>query len=87
MTTLITNDLTASQALDSKAMAELTGGSEWHQLYKYSVLSAWSGYSYVTGSNQGLTFHDGYLSRHSKEWWKRTRVETEYSYWDHFVRI
>ena len=36
---------------------------------------------------QGLTFHDGYLSRHTYEGWKRQRTQTEYSYWDHYVRI
>jgi hypothetical protein len=35
----------------------------------------------------GTTFHDGYLTKQYNEGWKRTRTQTEYSYWDHFVRV
>jgi hypothetical protein len=87
MTTLILSDLAVSEALDRKAMAELKGGSEWELYSSWISTGAWSGYSQMFSSYVGITFHDGYLSRQTYEGWKRTRVQTEYSYWNHFVRI
>ncbi|MDY6949648.1 MAG: hypothetical protein SXG53_28560 [Pseudomonadota bacterium] len=87
MTTLNLGDLSLSQALDRKSMSELRGGGEWHLRSSFVASGAWSGYSYVSGQYQGLTFHDNYLSRHTYETWKRTRTQTEYSYWDHFVKL
>ena len=46
-----------------------------------------SSYSRRYQSYVGTTFHDGYLSRQYREGWKRTRVQTEYSTWNHFVRV
>ena len=87
MTTLITNDLNASQALDRTAMADLKGGADWHLLSSFVSTGAWGAYQQMFSNYQGITFHDGYLSRHTYEGWKRQRTQTEYSYWDHFVRI
>ena len=87
MNTLQLNDLNRSEALDRKSMTELTGAGAWHQRGATYYNGAWSGYSFVNSQYQGLTYHDGYLSRHTYETWKRTRVQTEYSFWDHFVRV
>ena len=87
MTTLNLGDLSLSQALDRKSMAELRGGAQ-RQLRSCLVASgARRGYSYVSGQYQGPTVHDNSLSRHTYETWKRTRTQTEYSYWDHFVKL
>ena len=87
MTTLNLNDLKVSEALDRKSMAELTGAGEWHLRSSFVSTGAWSGYSLVSSQYRGILFHDGYLSRHTYETWKRTRTQTEYSYWDHFVKV
>jgi hypothetical protein len=88
MTTLTLNDLDLSQALDRKSMAELTGGGDWNLRSSFISTGAWSNYSQMFSSYVGLTYaHDGYLSRQTYEGWKRTRTQTEYSYWDHFVRV
>ena len=87
MTTLQLNDLNLSQALDRKAMTELTGGYEWHLRSSYVATGSWSGYTQFSSQYQGITLHDNYWSRHTYEGWKRTRTQTEYSYWDHFVRV
>ena len=88
MTTINLNDLPLSQALDRKSMTELTGGSEWHLRSSFISDGAWSNYQQTFSSYVGLTYaHDGYLSRQTYEGWKRTRTQTEYSYWDHFVRV
>ena len=87
MTTLNLNDLTLSQALDRKSMTELTGAGDWHLRSSFISTGSWSGYTQMFSSYVGQTFHDGYLSRQTYEGWKRTRTETEYSYWDHFVRV
>lgn len=87
MTNLKLNDLNLSQALDRTAMTELTGGGEWHLRSSFVSTGSWSGYSRMFSQYVGQTYHDGYLSRHTYEGWKRTRTQTEYSYWDHFVRV
>jgi hypothetical protein len=87
MTILAISDLAASEALDRQAMADIKGGSEWHLSSSWISTGAWSGYSQMFSSYVGITFHDGYLSRQTYEGWKRTRTQTEYSYWDHFVRV
>ena len=45
MTTLNLNDLNLSQALDRKAMTELTGGAEWHLRSSFISTGSWSGYT------------------------------------------
>jgi hypothetical protein len=87
MTTLNIADLNTSQALDMKAMNEVTGRGEWHQRSSFVTTGAWSGYSAMYYNYVGTTFHDGYLVRQYDGGYKRTRTQTEYSYWDHFVRI
>ena len=87
MTTLNFSDLSLSQALDRKALTDIKGGSEWEYISSFVYTGAWSGYSQMFSSYVGITFHDGYLSRQTYEGWKRTRVQTEYSYWNHFVRV
>ena len=68
-------------------MAELTGGAEWHLRSSYISTGSWSGYTQMFKTYIGQTYHDGYLSKQTYEGWKRTRTQTEYSYWDHFVRV
>ena len=88
MTTITLNDLDLSQALDRKSMTELTGGAEWHLRSSFISTGAWSNYQQFYNQYVGLTYaHDGYLSRQTYEGFKRTRTQTEYSYWDHFVRV
>ena len=87
MNTLNLNDLSLSQALDRKAMTQLTGAGDWHLRSSSIATGSWSGYTQTFSQYVGQTFHDGYLSRQTYEGWKRTRTQTEYSYWDHFVRV
>ncbi|MBL8267716.1 hypothetical protein [Steroidobacter sp.] len=87
MNALNLNDLNVSQALDRKSMAELTGAGDWHLRSSFISTGSWSGYTQMFSQYVGTTFHDGYLSRQTYEGWKRTRTQTEYSYWDHFVRV
>ena len=85
--TLNLNDLNISQVLDRKSMTELKGGSDWHLQSSFISTGSWSGYTQTFSTYIGQTFHDGYLSRQTYEGWKRSRTQTEYSYWDHFVRV
>ena len=87
MTALAITDLNLGKDLDSQALASISGKGEWHKISSAIYTGAWSGYSRYSYSYQGITFHDGYLSRKSVEGWKRTRVQTEYSTWNHFVRV
>lgn len=84
MMTLPLNDLVCSEALDHKTMVELKGGE---RRLRYAVIV--NGPTTVTVTSQflGLTFHDGYLSRHTLDMYKRTTIQTEYSYWDNFIRV
>jgi hypothetical protein len=87
MNALNISDLGTSQALDIKAMSDIKGGAEWHQRSSFISTGGWSGYSAMYYNYVGTTFHDGYLVRQYDGGYKRTRTQTEYSYWDHFVRI
>ena len=80
-------DLKSSQALDIQAMNEIQGRGDWHMRSSSVSTGGWSGYSAMYYNYVGTTFHDGYLVRQYDGGYKRTRVQTEYSYWDHFVRI
>jgi hypothetical protein len=87
MTTLNIADLDTSQALDRKALSEVTGRGDWHMRSSFVSTGSWSGYTQMFSNYIGTTFHDGYLSRQTYEGWQRSRTQTEYSYWDHFVRV
>ena len=87
MTTLNLTDLNISQALDRKALSDVRGRGDWHLKSSFVSTGSWSGYTQTFSSYIGTTFHDNYLSRQYYEGWKRTRTQTEYSYWDHFVRV
>ena len=80
-------DLIVSKDLDRAAMTAIVGRGEWHQRSATVDTGAWSGYVSTFKTYIGQTFHDGYLSKQYNEGWKRTRTQTEYSYWDHFVRV
>ena len=88
--TLNITDLPSSEILDRKACAEVKGRGDWHLLQllrqhrRVERLLARCTTNYV-----GTTFHDGYLSRHvfRRLVTSATRTQTEYSYWDHFVRV
>ena len=87
MNALAIIDLNIDNQLDSQALASITGKGEWHQTSSFISTGSWSSYSRRYANYQGITFHDGYLSRKYKEGWKRTRTQTEYSYWDHYVKV
>lgn len=87
MNTLQINDLELSDALDRKSMSELSGGSAYHLRGATVYSGAWSGYTLMSAQYQGYAIHDGGWARKYSETWRRTRVQTEYSYWDHFVKI
>jgi hypothetical protein len=85
--TITLDNLSVSTDLDRAALVAIKGGSEWNQRSSGVVTNDWSAYSNMYKSYVGTTFHDGYLTRQYNEGWKRTRAQTEYSYWDHFVRV
>ena len=85
MNTLSINDISVSEALDRAAMTELNGGSAWHYKGANVYTGAWSGYTLMSKQYQGYVAHDGGYDHKYAEVWRRTRVQTEYSYWDHFV--
>ena len=87
MTTLALVDITASQALDCKAMAALRGGAQDHLAYKYTSYSAWSSMSRFYQQRIGYTWHDGYLTNHYYEGWQKQRTEYETSYWNRYYRV
>jgi hypothetical protein len=87
MATLTIDDLNVSTELDSAALADIKGKGAWHLTGKSVTTGSWGGYSLRYKNYQGILFHDGYLSRHYKEGWKRTRVQIEYSNWNHYVRV
>ena len=58
-----------------------------HLLSSFVNTGSWGNYTRMYANYVGTTFHDGYLSRHYSEGWQRQRTQTEYSYWDHFVRV
>jgi hypothetical protein len=81
---IMASGIIRSEALDHKTMVELTGGE---RRLRYAVVV--NGPTSVTVTSQflGLTFHDGYLSRHTLDTYKRRTIQTEYSYWDNFIRM
>ncbi|HEY0683225.1 MAG TPA: hypothetical protein VGD45_12910 [Steroidobacter sp.] len=87
MNTLSLNDLSCSEALDRASMGELAGAGPYHLTGLAYYNGAWSGYTLMSAQYQYTTIHDGYWARKYSETWRRTRVQTEYSYWNHFVRI
>jgi hypothetical protein len=87
MTALAINDLSIGKELDSQALANIFGKGEWHRYSVSIATGSWSNYSNRYKTYQGTVFHDGFLSKWYKEGWKRTRVQTEYSYWDHYVKV
>ena len=64
----------------------MKGRGEWHLLSSFVDTGSSGNYTRMYANYVGTTFHDGYLSRHYSEGWQRQRTQTEYSYWDHFVR-
>ena len=87
MNMIAMNDLSISQDLDQAARAAISGGAEWTLNSTYVDQGTWSGYSLSYKNYVGQTFHDGYLCKETNEGWKRTRTQTEYSNWEHFVRV
>jgi hypothetical protein len=87
MTALAINDLNMGNELDRQALASIAGKGEWHKIGSSVSTGSWSGYKFRYATYKGITFHDGYLSRHTVEGWKRTRTQTEYSTWNHYVKI
>ena len=87
MNTLALNDLSISKNLDRAALTAVKGGSEFHLRSSSSSLSAWSYDTLLSKDYVGTTWHDGYLSKQYTEGYKRTRTETQYRSYDHFVRI
>jgi hypothetical protein len=87
MNALSLNDLTVSKDLDRAALVAIKGGSDWNLRSTSIGTTEWSAYSNMYKSYVGTTFHDGYLTKQYNEGWKRTRTQSEYSYWDHFVRV
>ena len=84
MMTLPVNDLARSEALDRRAMTQLKGGE---RRLRYAVIVNGPWHVEVSSQYLGLAFHDGYLSRHMLDTYKRTRTQTEYSYYDVFTRV
>ena len=80
-------DLNVAADLDNQAMATIAGAGAWHRRSVSLVTGSFGAYKLRYKNYQGIKFHDGYLSRHYIEGWKRSRTQTEYSTWDHFVRV
>jgi hypothetical protein len=87
MTALALIDLNMGKELDSQALASISGQGAWHKTGSSISTGSWSGYSLRYKNYQGILFHDGYLSRKYTEGWKRTRTQTEYSSWNHYVKV
>ena len=87
MNAIALNDLSISSNLDRAAMTAIKGGSEWNLRSSASVMSGWSYDTLISNQYVGQTFHDGYLSKQTIEGYKRTRTETQYRTYDHFVRV
>ena len=87
MSTVMINDLPMNKELDREAMAELSGRGKWHLISSSIVTGNWGSYSKRFSQYQGTTFHDGYLQRKYYEGWKRERTQTEYSYWNKYVKV
>ena len=87
MNAIALQDLNVSKELDQAALAEVLGGGSWHKISSSISTGSWSSYSRRYQTYIGTTFHDGYLARKYREGWKRTRKQTEYSTWYHYVRV
>jgi hypothetical protein len=87
MNIIATNDLSISSNLDRAAMSAVKGGGEFALRSSYNTLSAWSYDTLLSKEYQGQKFNDGYLSKHYIEGYKRTRTETNYRTFDHFVKV
>jgi len=81
------NDLAISQDLDNQAMSTVKGAGAWHRRYAVMSTGRFGAYQRTSVSYRGIKFHDGYLQRHYIEGWKRSRTQTEYSSWDHYVKV
>ena len=81
------NDLNIAADLDVAAQAEVQGAGAWHLISRSVSTGSWGAYSLRYKQYKGILFHDGYLSRHFVEGWKRQRTQTEYTRWNHYVRI
>ena len=81
------NDLTVSNELDSNAMNAISGAGAWHRRYAFIRTSRWGSFRRTSKRYMGQKFHDGYLQKHYIEGWKRSRTQTEYSSWDHYVKV
>jgi hypothetical protein len=88
MAALTLVDLETTQALNCKAMSALKGRGEWH-LYRTEIYlgRSWSGYCQILKWDLGETVHDGYKARLYFEGYTRQKVDTEFTYWNHYVRI
>jgi len=85
MNTLAISDLAISSALDRKALAKVVGGDTWIRNSVSTGYSAWtwqrtSYYKFTDNAQVNGKRHIG-----SFENWQRTRTETEYSNWTHYV--
>ncbi|MEM9624469.1 MAG: hypothetical protein AAF993_22705 [Pseudomonadota bacterium] len=80
-------DLAVSQDLDSQAMNAVQGAGAWHKRYSFISTGSWGAYKRTSVNYRGIKFHDGYLHRHYIEGWKRSRTQTEYSSWNHYVKV
>ncbi len=87
MNALAITDINNAIELDNAAVAAVKGSGMWHLKSSSVVTGNWGAYQQLSSVQQGITFHDGYLSRHYVEGWKRQRTQTEYSTWDKFVKI
>ena len=81
------NDLSIANDLDSQAMNTVSGAGAWHRRYAFIRTGSFGSYSRTSKRYQGIKFHDGYLHRHYVEGWKRSRTQTEYSSWNHYVKV
>lgn len=87
MNALAIIDIDTSNELDNAAVAEVNGSGTWHLRSRSVSTGNWSGYQFRYSVYQGIKFHDGYLHRHYIQGWKRTRVQTEYTSWDKFLKV
>ena len=87
MNAIALNDLPVCNDLDSQAALAIAGAGAWHRRSVSISTGSFGGYSRRYQSYQGIRFHDGYLQKHYIEGWKRTRTQTEYSSWDHNVKV
>ena len=87
MTAIAINDLSMSNELDRNALADINGRGQWHLIISSVSTGSWGAYQQFYSRYIGTKFHDGYLSRHYVKGFQRTRVQTETSYWNQYVRV